>query len=477
MKWYWYLIPILIILILAVIYYNTIEGFQSVSNIQYPFHEVFLVAQTLISETGNPIPLYTPPNSIQYKNQGYTWTEARNICIGYGGDLATVAEVQKAYDNSGNWCPLGWTKDSQTTAYYLPSVKYPCQLTTMPAVIPSSTIAADTNGDRRAFAICNAKKPPEPTQSIVPFNNSRYSMISSEMLNKIMTGTGIDVFPIPFTASQAYYAIDNVPLDSNNYFNLVAARNFLIDNSETVNASILAAIGETDDPAAWSTLSGVASQSCVKLQEQDNAISQKVKILQDAFKDVSGYTIAAVKSKRENADIQAVLLEICSKTNPTDSPACAKLATLDFELFYSSPTHNTLADLEVLNAQLYARREEVCAILHNIRLIKTTLSCPYVPLIPECTVGCSTIPNVYDCSNTTIFDINSVGGLKYSLEQISPLFDIPAYNAILASVMSQLSYIIETPSLGNFDKSYNNMKLIRTAITDIQSLVQNSYEG
>lgn len=481
MKWYWYLLPILIILLIIVaIHYNDAsEGFQTISNVDYAFKEVFLVAPTTVSEKGNPVPVYSVPNVGQYRNQGYTWAEAEKICKDYGGDLATVAEVQKAYDNSGNWCPLGWTKDSQTSAYYLPSNTYPCQLTrdTIPAAVPGLPAITDAKNIRRAFAICNAPKPPSKP-SVVAFNSSGYSMISTEFLNKVMVGLEGDMFPIQFTAAQAYFAIDVYGIDTtNNHFSFVKARERLIQNYETIDAEILAATGKSDEPAKWSTLSGAASESCGLVEEKDADVSQKVLTLQRHFRDVSGYVIAAMKSKAENAKIQAMLLEICSKTNPTDSPACAKLATLDFDLFYTSPTQNTLADLETLNVELYTRREEVCAILHEIRSIKSALGCGYELVAdrfaPECSVGCSTNPDgIIDCSNTIIFDINAVGGLKYSLEQISPLFDTPDYNVILQSVMSQLSYVVETPYLGNFDRSYMNLRLINNAINDIRALVE-----
>jgi hypothetical protein len=476
MKWWYWLIIIIGVLLIFGIYYNaTHEGFQTISNVEYKFKEVFLVAATIVSDRGNPVPIYTVPTRWQYENQGYTWAEAEKICRGYGGDLATLSEVQKAYDNSGNWCPLGWTKDSNTTAYYLPTLAYPCQLSTIPPAVPGLSAITDLSGVRRAFAICNSPKPP-PTPLVVDFNKSRYSMISSEFLNKIMVGITGDMFPIQFTPAQAYFAIDVSGIDTtNNHFSFTKARNRLIQKYETIDADILAAMNQPDNPAAWSTLSGANTQSCALVQEKDRDVSDKVLMLQRHFRDVSGNVRAAMKSKAENANIQAMLLEVCSNTNPTDSPACSKLATLDFDLFYTNPRQDTLADLETLNAQLYSRREEVCAILHNVRNIKSALGCPYniveLGLAPECSVGCSTDPGVYDCSNAAIFDINAVGGLKYSLEQLSPLFDKSEYNTILTSVIGQLSYVVDAPSLATFDESYKNMRLINNTIRDIQALI------
>jgi hypothetical protein len=249
--------------------------------------------------------------------------------------------------------------------------------------------------------------------------------------------------------------------------------------NENVDGKILNSLGQSEVSTPWIDRADVISKSCDLVKLKDNDVSEKILSLQRAFRDVSGYVIAAVKSKEENAKIQSLLFEVCSNTNSVASPACAKLATLDFDLFYTSPTHNTLADLEVLNQQLYMRREEVCTILRNIRNIKRTLGCPYTPNAAECTEGCKITPatattkETVDCSNTTIFDINGIGALRYSLEQLSPLFDKEGYTDILKSVMERLSYIVQTPSLANFNNSIHNMKLISTAIREIQELVQN----
>ena len=218
----------------------TKEGFATVSNIQYPFKEVFLVSQTDKSEKGNAIGTYSVPNDTQYKTQGYTWTEARNMCKGYGGDLATTAQAQLAYDNSGNWCPAGWTLDSKTATYYLPTKTKLCGL--LPASITSTIkdipAKIDGNGDKRAFAICYAPKPPNPSVSVNPFSFFEYSMISGQSLSNIMNGDGSDIFPATFTSSQAYYALDQVP-KVNNKFNSTNARKWLIDNYDTIDNKIL----------------------------------------------------------------------------------------------------------------------------------------------------------------------------------------------------------------------------------------------
>ena len=495
MKWYYkILIGAIIFAVVYLLYtYTTTEGFQTISNVQYRFNEVFLVAPNQVSEKGNPVPLYSNSSVLSsfsdyYKKQGYTYPEAEKICRDYGGDLATLDQLKVAYDNSGNWCPAGWIKDDRTNAYYLPSKQYLCGLSLVnlpsrpskpPGVsMPKITAPVDSENTRRAFAICYAPKPAEPSISVNEFNDSRYSMIADTMLNSIMNASGSDIFPIPFTAAQAYYAIDISGRDTaTNTFNSKQARDWLMANYERVDSAILATDTTYNDTATdWTTLAGVTQKSCGLIEAKDIIVSDQVKKLQDHFKDISGIVLSAIKSKTENAKIQSMLFDVCKATNPTASPACAKLATLDFDLFYTNPTHSTLADLETLNIQIYQRKNEVCGILYNIRVIKSALGCPYTDPIPQCT-GCNidTVKGIFDCSNSPIFDTSNIGGLRYSLEQISPLFDVQGYNELLGNILDKLSYVVETPSLSSFNASDANTKMIFSAINDVKSLINNEY--
>lgn len=492
MSWLWIIGAIIIIYVVYLYYrYTTKEGFVTIPNVQYPFKEVFLMAPTEDSEQGNKMMPFVVPTSGTYNNRGYTWENAQKVCQAIpGGDLATVAQIQKAYDNSGNWCIAGWSKDNQTTAYYLPSKINMCGLTRaeITATVNSKTLpSTDPTPQTRAFPICYAVKPPEPTVSVVPFNSTRYSMIPIDFLNSVTTGitNGVpgDIFPITFTPSQAYYAIDKHGTKPNNHYDFKLAREWLITNYESVNTSILTELGITDDSAQWSNLETVRgsgtqqSKSCNDLKIQDDDISRKILQIQTAFRDVSGYVMAAVQSKTENARIQAMLYNICKGTRPTQSPACSKLATIDFDLFYNTD-QNTIFDLEKLNLEIYRRKDEICQLLRNVRIIKGALSCTYDNLIPECAQGCNIVAatastdGIFDCSNSPIFDINNVGYLKYSLEQLSPLFQVNDYKTLLTEALGQLSYMIETPIATNFVTTESNMRLINAAIRDVTDLIE-----
>lgn len=479
------------------------------SNIQYQPKEVFLVAPTTHSENGHPVLSNERPTDNVYRNQGYTWEEARQICLGYGGDLATYEQVLRAYKNGGNWCPSGWILDTFTSRqearsastsqpvasqesnsdstsremYYLPSATNNCGVTPIPAIpVRDTLLNSASTSVVKAFAICNAPKPAYPSVSVHKFNNLQYSMIPDMLLSAVTDGSGADLFPLRFTPSQGYYALFNQGIDNiTGKFNWLNARNWLKTNYNTVDSAILTAEGHTDSPSNWTNLSEAMTRSCDLIRVQDDTISQQILQLQNNFRDISGYVLGSIKAKDENSKFQGMLYDVCRGTTPTSSPACAKLATLDFDLFYTNPTRNTLADLEKLNNQIFLRREEICQMLYNIRVVRTTLGCTY-EMRAQCE-GCVLRPAtsdskaVYDCSNTTVFDLNNVAGLKYSLEEISPLFEIPAYKEILSSVMENLSYIVEAPSLASFEISDNDTKKIKNALEQIQLLIPNKYEN
>jgi hypothetical protein len=509
MKRRWLILIAIIFILISLslyLYYKLYckEGFQTMSNIQYQPKEVFLVAPTTHSINGHPVLSNERPTDDVYRNQGYTWEKARQICLGYGGDLATYQEVLIAYKNGGNWCPSGWILDTLTSEagtvarsastsapvasqesnsdstsremYYLPSATNNCGVTPIPAIPVRDTVlnSANTSGDKKAFAICNAPKPADPTISVHSFNDLQYSMVPDMLLSAITDGSGADLFPLRFTPSQGYYALFNHGINSGK-FNWLNARNWLKTNYNTVDSAILTAQGHTDSPSNWTNLSAAMTRSCDLIRVQDDTISQQILQLQNSFRDISGYVLGTIKAKNENSKFQAMLYDVCRGTTPASSPSCEKLAKLDFDLFYTNPTRNTLADLEYLNNQIFLRREEICQMLYNIRVVRTTLGCTY-EMRAQCE-GCVLRPAtsnrkaVYDCSNTRIFDLNNVAGLKYSLEEISPLFEIPAYKEILSSVMENLSYIVETPSLASFENMYTKSIYANNAFNQIKVLI------
>ena len=41
----------------------------------------------------------------------YTYDDAKAVCKAFGGRLATYNEIEESYNNGGEWCSYGWSKD------------------------------------------------------------------------------------------------------------------------------------------------------------------------------------------------------------------------------------------------------------------------------------------------------------------------------------------------------------------------------
>ena len=41
----------------------------------------------------------------------YTFSDAKALCKAYGAELASIKDIQKSYENGGEWCSYGWSKD------------------------------------------------------------------------------------------------------------------------------------------------------------------------------------------------------------------------------------------------------------------------------------------------------------------------------------------------------------------------------
>jgi hypothetical protein len=510
MKWYknkWYISGIIVILIAIALWHfwqNNREGFQTISNVQYPIKEVFLVAPNFDNQVGKTIIRALDPRAVPsddtYKTRGYTWEEAQKMCKSFGGDLVdattnlekygNVSRLQQAYDISGNWCLGGWTLKDQNNLYYLANTVNKCGQATVgvkntPAPISEPTLTpVPAPGEKKGFAICDAPKPPYPTINVNYFNPLNYSMFLPTFMGEVMSGiipgnTGpSDVFPLNFTPSQVNYAIEAAGYDkTNKKYNSVETRKWLVTNYRTVDQSILSATepsySDTNDNNGSD--SAALSKSCDYIKTVDEDIGSRLKALKGWFADISGSVTDLQKSKKENSTAQAILYRICSNTTPKRSPACAKLATLDYETFYTRPTVNILSDMETINYNKYQRQEELCADIYNIRLVKRLLNCTYtlstLNSYTDCNGGnrgCNASGS--DCSGTNIFDSNNVQGLKYALQNISPLFSVDAYKTIVKTSIDRIAGIIELPSINAFTTSNDNTRLTNLAFKQVENL-------
>jgi hypothetical protein len=57
-----------------------------------------------------PLPLPLPAEVYNIADQKYNYQQAKCKCASYGSRLATVDEVNKAYNNGAEWCKYGWTE-------------------------------------------------------------------------------------------------------------------------------------------------------------------------------------------------------------------------------------------------------------------------------------------------------------------------------------------------------------------------------
>ena len=491
----------------SVVNTNEISGTRTEPNIRYPLSEVYLVAP---NDAIDWVDIYDKNYADRsYSLNGYTYTQAQKVCQDLGGDLATFAQVQKALALGGNWCVKGWIKDGKTTggipAYpvYLSQDSYnSCgEITGIYSTMgtlstPRGTNVVDTNlNNAVAFPICYAPKPVNPAVAIQPFSALNYSWIDSATLQAIKTGEynlidpeqSKDIFPVVFTDDQVNYALMNVPNSFNtttNTWSTILVRNYLVRNTATVNAGIMSATqGEyTDDPSM---------NSCTSLSSIDGSYAVKISTLQTLFKDVSGSILNAIRSKFENSEIQANIFNICKGLTPEASPACAKLATIDYDTFYTNPTHSVLSDLETLTYNRNVLESELCIGIIAVQQVKQVVGCTYTSQAANYCKGiCNPNDPTSNCFISTQiaygpdnitqyidFDQTNVEALKVALMNISPMFTTSAYKDIVASAITSLTTVLIDPKLIDFSNAKQKIGFINEAIKNMKTILETGYSS
>lgn len=485
---------------------NIVSGTRTDPNLRYPFSEVYLVAPNDAIDWVDIYDKDYPGPS--YSLNGYTYKQAQSVCQGLGGDLATFAQVQRALALGGNWCVKGWIKDGKTTnsipshPVYLAQESYnSCGVATGiystlgTLSTPRGTDVVDTNlNNAVAFPICYAPKPPNPAVAIQPFSALNYSWIDSDTMQAIKTGyynlvdptLGKDIFPVVFTDDQVNYALMNAPNSFNtttNTWSTILVRNYLIRNTSTVNAGIMSTtqVGYSDDPSL---------NSCTSLSTIDGDYAIKVSTLQQLFKDVSGSILNSIRSKFENSEIQANLFNICKGLTPEASPACAKLATIDYDTFYTNPRHSVLSDLETLTYNRNVLESELCTGIIAVQQVKQVVGCTYTSKASRyCKDICNPSDPAGNCYISTQtaygdgnkqyidFDQTNVEGLKVALMNISPLFTTSAYKDIVASAITSLTTVLIDPALVDFSNAKQKIGFINQAIKNMKTILESEYAG
>ena len=497
------------------------EGFQNVAvapvttlNVPYSskYNEAYLVAPN-IPDLQSFVPIYSDTlnsdgslannlNALQqfnveqdYYKDAYSFSDAQIMCQSLGATLATPEQMSIAAQLDGFWSVASWASDGKKYVL-LPNLMKNSVPNTLAAIRGSGSGSGSGSGFgsgfglslpwnplqvlnlpviTKAFPVCWGVKPPEPSANIESFNQTDYSMFTNSLLSGVMNPTATDLLQIHFTQDQAVYA-----LQKNNYNindgGANPAREFLIGNSPStgfgnVNTEIyVATVGSA---AYQKDITNLNSKPCDILTTTFQNFQEQFNTLRQVMKDVSGGVVAMEHAKDENASFQRKLESICYIESPTTSPACSKIATLDFELIYgttgSDMSTSRLAALELLNVTLFQREQEMCVAMNNLFEVQSIIGCPSsLGPSPDCVYGSlgsgSTSGSAWKMKG---LQSNSEEYLKLKLQEISPYFAISTYRA-LANAINQLSVTISLPSLNDFNTSTQNFNAVKSDMNAIQ---------
>ena len=493
----WIILAVSIALVCILYYLKrfTKEGFQTPTdfNIDYPIKEVFLVGDIGSADIST---LYGPATNM---TKAYTWTEALDMCTSLGADLATKEQVGVALDASGHWCAPGWVKDDKTAAYY-PSNQSGCLSTDA----NETTVGAGSKNAvkkraniTKAFATCYGVKPAQQSKLILPFAPNYTRLAETPAIGIVSTGNGLnDIFPFTYAPELAYYALENYSAQRPKY-NSQMAREYLNKNFNTINSTIRRAVEpdtmSNEDMAAWTGKE--LEKSCDSIATVQDNLIDRLESLRVVFQTLQNTTLAAVGAKYESMDLQAKVNYICAAMDADSSPACAKLATIDFETYYNSGNTKILGDLEEINYNLALRECEIQTTLRDVQKIMRILNCeakgkPFNTSVlgnylkaDGTYFKCKALepygiekdnPGVDD-PNDPRFKVRSEIGYNYeqdlrkSLEGISPYFNNAGYAKLFDTILAQLSILIRLPSLKDYADGQTNLNTITARLRGITS--------
>jgi hypothetical protein len=315
-------------------------------------------------------------------------------------------------------------------------------------------------------------------------------MINETLLGAVMNGTAVegvpsDIFPVVFTSSQAMYALEK---HGDGKYDAGKARDYLIDNYATVNTAITNDVntqtGAVPVTGDWLQASKGKETPCTYLANMYSDFALRLTCLRTSFNDISGGVSAAVEMKRESGGMQGIIAAACANETPTSSPACARLAGLDYSTYYGTGAPPVISDLQSLNYALAMREQEMQQAITTLMKLMATIGCD----IPsntgmkrtcpgtgnEVTVDMRILGGNTEATQFTIqksIGYNSVENLKLSLQEISPYFSAPAYNQITQQVLGTLSGLLRLPSPERYNGYADTMKAATTTLGTIQKLV------
>ena len=183
---------ILLFVMFGIQYYNGVDMTASLSNIFKPELDI-----TVSSDKENEHEK-EKPNETYHVNGQFNYNNAKNICRAYGGQLASIKNLNDAYNKGGEWCDYGWSDDGMAL--------YPTQYSTWEKLKqlgreevcgrPGVNGGYINNPSKKLGANCYGLKPPPPkdfkpiifppaattpttdltmTNSITPFNYNQWN--------------------------------------------------------------------------------------------------------------------------------------------------------------------------------------------------------------------------------------------------------------------------------------------------------------
>ena len=454
----------------------------------------------------------------------YTFEEAQAKCADFGGVLASPAQLGIAAQLGGYWTTAGWASDRnryavipQKSSIDLPNTMkwtvsgssgsgsgsgssgsglsltppYDPLRRFIPGALPATGSSAGSGpAVQRAFPVCWGIKPVQPSMDVVDFNEMEYSMFTTEVIGYVTNPISSELLQVRFTPDQAVYALQQTNYNINDG-GTNPARKFLIGDSGTtgfgnVNTQMyIAAAGSAQYNQDNTNLS---ITPCILLTNTFNNFQAQFNTLRQIMRDISGSVIAMEFAKEENADFQMSLETVCEIESPTTSPACARLATLDYDILYNTDSSDIsttrIATLELLNHNLYLRQGELCQAMQNLFAVQNILSCQSSStLSPDCTcatdgsspiTGPSTLCTAsmagYNWSMNGLQE-NNVEYLRILLQQISPYFGVATYQSLIGGILDKLSVMIDMPNLNDFNTSADNFSAVDKEIKAIQAFL------
>ena len=115
------LIGIIMFIIFLLLAFNLFEYFFSI-NVSASLHDLFSDDSSIdinINQTTDntidpspPIPEITTEKQVfNIPQNQYTYNNAKALCKAYGAELADYEQIEDSYNNGGEWCSYGWSKD------------------------------------------------------------------------------------------------------------------------------------------------------------------------------------------------------------------------------------------------------------------------------------------------------------------------------------------------------------------------------